>query len=383
VSTLRLDNVTKRYGGDATAAVEDVSFEVADGEFLVLVGPSGCGKSTLLKLIAGLEGVTAGEISIDGYRVNELGPRERDIAMVFQNYALYPHLTVRKNIAYPLRVARVDRREVERRVAETAELLQLAELLERRPAELSGGQRQRVAMGRALVRRPRVFLMDEPLSNLDARLRVQMRAEIANLQRELGVTTVYVTHDQVEAMTMGSRVAVLLDGRLQQLATPRLLYDDPANQFVAGFIGSPPMNLLDATVVAVDDRTGRGLDVAGQVLLPAETSPVPAEGEKVTLGLRPEDLTLVAAGCPSPGEGDEMESAAGRTLSTTVLLVEELGAEEIVHLELGPSAELAGPKLVLRAAGASKLEPGNPARVTVEPGRFRFFDAETGQSLEA
>jgi ABC-type sugar transport system ATPase subunit len=383
VSTLRLDNVAKRYGAAATAAVEDVSFEVADGEFLVLVGPSGCGKSTLLKLIAGLEDVTAGEISIDGYRVNELGPRERDIAMVFQNYALYPHLTVRKNIAYPLRVARVDRREVEQRVAETAELLQLTELLERRPAELSGGQRQRVAMGRALVRRPRVFLMDEPLSNLDARLRVQMRAEIANLQRELGVTTVYVTHDQVEAMTMGSRVAVLLDGLLQQLATPRLLYDDPANRFVAGFIGSPPMNLLDATVVAIDTGPGRGLDVGGQVLLPTESAPVPAEGEKVTLALRPEDLTLMAADGPSAGKGNVVESGAGRTLSTTVLLVEELGAEEIVHLQLGRSAGLAGPKLVLRAAGASKLAPGNPALVTVEPRRFRYFDAETGRSLEA
>ncbi|HEY3142042.1 MAG TPA: ABC transporter ATP-binding protein, partial [Acidimicrobiales bacterium] len=226
MATLTLEGVAKRFGPSVTA-VEDVSFEVSDGGFLVLVGPSGCGKSTLLKMIAGLEDVTDGEIRIDGYRVNELGPRERDIAMVFQTYALYPHLTVRKNIAYPLKVARVGRREIERRVAETAELLELGDLLDRRPAELSGGQRQRVAMGRAIVRRPRVFLMDEPLSNLDARLRVQMRAEISGLQRELGITTVYVTHDQVEAMTMGSQVAVLLAGRLQQIATPRRLYDEP------------------------------------------------------------------------------------------------------------------------------------------------------------
>jgi multiple sugar transport system ATP-binding protein len=370
MSTLTLESVTKRYGsGDAgAAAVDDVGFEVTDGELLVLVGPSGCGKSTLLKLIAGLDDVTAGEIFIDGYRVNELGPRERDIAMVFQSYALYPHLTVRKNIAYPLRVARVDRREVDRRVAETAELLQLTDLLDRRPAELSGGQRQRVAMGRAIVRRPRVFLMDEPLSNLDARLRVQMRAEIANLQRELGITTVYVTHDQVEAMTMGTRVAVLLDGRLQQITTPRELYDHPANRFVAGFIGSPPMNLLEATVVAPDDGGAVGVDIDGQRLTLVGDAP---PGDAVVLGLRPEDLTLVPAG---PGGGRQ-------TLSATVVLVEELGAEELVHLRLGSEAKATQPTLVVRTAGASKLSPDASTHVAVDPTTFHFFDATTGRSL--
>ncbi|MGH9211429.1 MAG: ABC transporter ATP-binding protein [Acidimicrobiales bacterium] len=430
MSTLRLDNVTKRYGlsrdggASAAAAVEDVGFEVADGEFLVLVGPSGCGKSTLLKLIAGLEDVTAGEITIDGYRVNGLGPRERDVAMVFQSYALYPHLTVRKNIAYPLKVARVDRSEVTRRVAETAELLQLTELLDRRPAELSGGQRQRVAMGRAIVRRPRVFLMDEPLSNLDARLRVQMRAEIANLQRELGVTTVYVTHDQVEAMTMGSRVAVLLDGRLQQLATPRQLYDEPANRFVAGFIGSPPMNLLEATVVEAEPAVGGqrpapgddpppsdlpgagdargadpdgalddvalgagasyrlGLDVGGQRLALGDDPPpgLPAVGQTVVVGLRPEDIALVASD-PAGDAGSTGPDVGGGSLTATVALVEELGAEEVVHLRLGEPGDPDGPKVVLRTAGASKLAPGDVAQVRVRPERFRFFDADTGVAL--
>jgi multiple sugar transport system ATP-binding protein len=383
MATLTLEHVTKRYRPDDPAAVEDIGFEAGDGELLVLVGPSGCGKSTLLKLIAGLEDVTAGEIRIDGHRVNELDPRERDIAMVFQSYALYPHLTVAKNIAYPLRVARVDRREVDRRVAETAELLQLTDLLDRRPAELSGGQRQRVAMGRAIVRRPRVFLMDEPLSNLDAQLRVQMRAEIANLQRELGITTVYVTHDQVEAMTMGSRVAVLLDGRLQQIATPRQVYDHPANRFVAGFIGSPPMNLLAATIVATDD--GPAVDVDGQRLAlaggsPADAAALPDPGSGAVLGLRPEDLTLLAS---APAEAGERGETHGGALSGTVLLVEELGAEEVVHLRLGRDGDGVGTRLLVRTAGASKLTAGDRADVAVAPGRFRFFDASSGLALGA
>jgi multiple sugar transport system ATP-binding protein len=375
MSTLTLEKVTKRYGGSgsgaspdgaAAAAVDDVSFEAGDGDFLVLVGPSGCGKSTLLKLIAGLEDASAGSILIDGVRVNELGPRERDVAMVFQSYALYPHMTVRKNLAYPLKVARTDRREIVRRVGETAELLQLTDLLDRRPAELSGGQRQRVAMGRAIVRRPRVFLMDEPLSNLDARLRVQMRAEISKLQRELGVTTVYVTHDQVEAMTMGSRVAVLLDGRLQQLAVPRQLYDQPANRFVAGFIGSPPMNLLDATVVKDDDGRPH-LDVEGQRLTPSRSAPLPVDGDAVVLGIRPEDVVLNSS---SP--------VGGATVTATVVLVEELGAEEVVHLRLGTDLDLSGPALVLRASGQSRLTPGDPVQARVDPARFQYFDPTTG-----
>ena len=384
MATLTLENITKRYGSGDAAAVDDVGFEVTDGELLVLVGPSGCGKSTLLKLIAGLDDVTAGEIRIDGHRVNELGPRERDIAMVFQSYALYPHLTVRKNIAYPLKVARVDRSEVNRRVAETAELLQLTDLLDRRPAELSGGQRQRVAMGRAIVRRPRVFLMDEPLSNLDARLRVQMRAEIANLQRELGITTVYVTHDQVEAMTMGSRVAVLLDGRLQQLATPRQLYDHPVNRFVAGFIGSPPMNLVEATVVASDEEVDGGLDldVGGQRLLAAaDVAPdALSPGDEIVVGLRPEDLTVLPGVPGLPGERGR-PSPPGQTLSATVLLVEELGAEELVHLRLEQDAEPPQSRLVVRTAGASKMAAGDHTHVTVDPRRFHFFDPDTGLTV--
>ena len=384
MATLTLENITKRYGSGDAAAVDDVGFEVTDGELLVLVGPSGCGKSTLLKLIAGLDDVTAGEIRIDGHRVNELGPRERDIAMVFQSYALYPHLTVRKNIAYPLKVARVDRHEANRRVAETAELLQLTDLLDRRPAELSGGQRQRVAMGRAIVRRPRVFLMDEPLSNLDARLRVQMRAEIANLQRELGITTVYVTHDQVEAMTMGSRVAVLLDGRLQQLATPRQLYDHPVNRFVAGFIGSPPMNLVEATVVASDEEVDGGLDldVGGQRLLAAaDVAPdALSPGDEIVVGLRPEDLTVLPGVPGLPGERGR-PSPPGQTLSATVLLVEELGAEELVHLRLEQDAEPPQSRLVVRTAGASKMAAGDHTHVTVDPRRFHFFDPDTGLTV--
>ena len=354
MATLSLAGVGKRYdGSDGPPAVDDVSFEVADSGFLVLVGPSGCGKSTVLKMIAGLEDVTTGEIRIDGEVVNDLGPRARDVAMVFQSYALYPHLTVRRNIAYPLRVARVPRAEVERRVGETAELLQLTALLDRRPAELSGGQRQRVAMGRAIVRRPRVFLMDEPLSNLDAKLRVQMRAEISDLQRELGITTVYVTHDQVEAMTMGSEVAVFLDGRLQQRSTPRVLYDRPANRFVAGFIGSPPMNLVEAEVV-MSDNDGRACEVGGQRLaLPAD-----APAGAVVVGMRPESLRLAAT------DGD---------LSGTVTLVEELGAEEIVHVRLDPTV-----KLLIRTTGASQLTPGDPTRIAVDPSRLHFFDPSTG-----
>ena len=369
MATLSLAGVGKRYDGSSERpAVDDVSFEVADGGFLVLVGPSGCGKSTLLKMIAGLEDVTAGEIRIDGHRVNELGPRARDVAMVFQSYALYPHLTVRKNIAYPLRVARVGRQEVERRVGETAELLQLTGLLDRRPSDLSGGERQRVAMGRAIVRRPRVFLMDEPLSNLDAKLRVQMRAEISNLQRELGITTVYVTHDQVEAMTMGSEVAVFLGGRLQQLAPPRALYDRPGNRFVAGFIGSPPMNLVEADIVASDDDRGRACEVGGQRLaLPGDTALAEAV-DRVVVGLRPESLALTST------SGDISEP--GRTLSGTVTLVEELGAEEIVHVRLDPST-----RLLVRTSGASRLSPGDPATVAVDPTRLHFFDPADGQVI--
>jgi multiple sugar transport system ATP-binding protein len=370
MATLSLDHVSKRYGS-STVAVEDVSIEVEEGSFLVLVGPSGCGKSTVLKMIAGLEDATEGEIRIDGHRVNELGPRERDIAMVFQSYALYPHLTVRKNIAYPLKTAKVGRAEIQRRVGETAELLELVDLLDRRPGELSGGQRQRVAMGRAIVRRPKVFLMDEPLSNLDAKLRVQMRSEISGLQRELGITTVYVTHDQVEAMTMGSQVAVFQRGHLQQLAAPRDLYDGPVNRFVAGFIGSPPMNLLDAEVTDADG--GIGLDVSGQVLvLAAGAVPAGLAGrQQIVVGVRPEALVPVDPDAVRPG----------RTLSGSVTLVEELGAEAIVHVSLDGSR--LPPSISMRLNGDRRLAPGDLAFFDVDPRGLCLFDTETGVAIGA
>src|SRR5580700_999487 len=242
-----LDRVTKSYP-DGAVAVQELSLTIAEGEFIILVGPSGCGKSTTLNMIAGLEDISSGELRIGGERVNEKAPKDRDIAMVFQSYALYPHMTVRQNIAFPLTLAKLKKAEIAQKVEDTARILDLTDVLDRKPAQLSGGQRQRVAMGRAIVRHPRAFLMDEPLSNLDAKLRVQMRGEIARLQRSLGVTTIYVTHDQTEAMTLGSRVAVLRHGVLQQVATPQELYSRPANVFVAGFIGSPAMNLIEATV---------------------------------------------------------------------------------------------------------------------------------------
>src|SRR6059058_3950019 len=298
MAEISLDHVGKAFSG--TVAVEDVSLEIADGEFLVLVGPSGCGKSTLLRLIAGLEEPTSGSIAIGGRDVTELAPHERDIAMVFQSYALYPHMTVRQNLGYGLKARKTPKAEIAREVDAVAGLLGLSALLERRPAELSGGQRQRVAMGRAIVRKPQAFLMDEPLSNLDAKLRGQMRAEIRSLQREYGTTTLYVTHDQVEAMTMGDRIAVMRKGVLQQLGTPDELYDSPANLFVAEFIGSPAMNVVSATVVH-----GRELVVGSQRLaLPAGTldaypALAGADGRAVALGLRPESLRDAADADPS------------------------------------------------------------------------------------
>src|SRR5262245_16816108 len=263
-----LDRVTKSYPNGATA-VKDLSITIADGEFIILVGPSGCGKSTTLNMIAGLEDISSGELRIGGDRVNEKAPKDRDIAMVFQSYALYPHMTVRQNIAFPLTLAKVKKDEITRKVDEAAKILDLTELLDRKPAQLSGGQRQRVAMGRAIVRNPKAFLMDEPLSNLDAKLRVQMRAEIARLQKRLGTTTVYVTHDQTEAMTLGDRVVVLLAGVAQQIGTPDELYSTPANLFVAGFIGSPAMNFFPATLTPV------GLTLPfGEVMLAAEVQEV-------------------------------------------------------------------------------------------------------------
>jgi multiple sugar transport system ATP-binding protein len=338
---------TRIYPGTDVPAVDSLDLEIGDGEFMVLVGPSGSGKTTALRMLAGLEEVDAGAVLIGGRDVTDLPAKSRDVAMVFQNYALYPYLTVAANIGFPLKIARVKKAEREQRVRDVAELLELSEYLERKPAQLSGGQRQRVAMGRALVRRPKVFLMDEPLSNLDAKLRVQMRADIATLQSLVGVTTVYVTHDQAEAMTLGHRVAVLKDGRLQQCDAPRVLYERPVNTFVAGFIGSPSMNLL--TIPTTN----------GSVSVGGTTIPLPREcGDAVTVGLRPESLELAPEGVP------------GR-----VEVVEELGADAYVFCACEPG------RLVARVD--ARRTPSQGERVSLRPrsDEAHLFDAATGERL--
>jgi multiple sugar transport system ATP-binding protein len=333
---------------------------VQDGEFLVLVGPSGCGKTTSLRMLAGLEHVDDGSIRIDDKDVVDLAPRDRDIAMVFQNYALYPHMNVAQNMGFALRMAKVPKAEIDERVRATAKILDIEDYLERKPRQLSGGQRQRVAMGRAIVRKPRVFLMDEPLSNLDAQLRVATRAEIAALQGKLGVTTLYVTHDQVEAMTMGDRVAVMKDGVLQQCDTPRTIYAEPANAFVAGFIGSPPMNLVDGTVEA------GGVKV-GSTSLPVPDGPPAAIGARVTVGLRPESLELAAA-----PEG----------IPAMVSLVEELGPEAFIHAHLVSGAGPNGAAPVIARVEPHGLpENGELVHLRVKGGSMLFFDAVSGERL--
>ena len=357
---LELKSVSKTYAA-GHRAVDRVSLAVESGELLVLVGPSGCGKSSLLRMIAGLEEITEGDILIGGRLVNGLPPGERDIAMVFQNYALYPHMTVFENMAFGLRLRKRPRPEVERRVRETASLLGLEGKLDRHPRELSGGERQRVALGRAMVRDPRIFLFDEPLSNLDARLRVQMRGEIHRLHQRLKATMVYVTHDQVEAMTLGERIAVLKDGVLQQVADPHTLYHRPENQFVAGFIGSPPMNFLAATV---------GSD--GAVTLPGATpfrpAPAPAAllqrgGGAITLGVRPEDLTLREAG-------------VGGALPATLEVSEPLGSEALLYWSTP-----AGP-LVSRLIGDAAPAEGERATLHFSAECLRWFDPESGRALD-
>jgi multiple sugar transport system ATP-binding protein len=385
VAEITIRGITKVYDREVMA-VDHVDLDVADRELLVLVGPSGCGKSTLLRMVAGLEEITEGSITIGGRDVTYLPPKDRDVAMVFQSYALYPHMTVRKNIGYPLRLAKVDKAQMDRRVSEVAGLLQLDELLDRRPSQLSGGQRQRVAMGRALVREPQAFLMDEPLSNLDAKLRVEMRAEIARLQRDLAVTTLYVTHDQVEAMTMGTRVAVLDKGQVQQIDAPQRIYDAPVNLFVATFIGSPAMNLVPGRVVR-DDEGALVLALGAQRLLidPARltddaTFPERLEqrvDQPVTVGIRPEALD--DAGLEPGVPGDQV-------IEATVDLVESLGAELLVHLALtGVPAErnASGQRAVARLSTRSRLGPGDTVKLAVDPAGLHIFDAETGISLRA
>ena len=388
MADIAVRGVTKMYD-TTTRAVDEIDLHIADGELLVLVGPSGCGKSTLLRMIAGLEEVTDGSIAIGDRDVTHLQPKDRDVAMVFQSYALYPHMTVAKNIGYPLRRAKVAAAEIERRVGEVAAVLQLEEVLERKPSQLSGGQRQRVAMGRAIIRHPRAFLMDEPLSNLDAKLRVEMRAEIARLQRELAVTMVYVTHDQVEAMTMGTRVAVLRAGQLQQVDTPQRLYDEPVNLFVATFMGSPAMNLFAGSV----DRDSSGTAVRfgeHRLLLDDDAVrrfPVLGQGStpRVIVGIRPEAFTDVAS---EPG------APADHVVEATVDLVESLGAELLVHVAVTepPNAgEGAGQpwrdavarrgRAIARLGTKRRPTPGEVIKLAVEPADLHLFDAETGESL--
>ncbi|HEX2071238.1 MAG TPA: sn-glycerol-3-phosphate ABC transporter ATP-binding protein UgpC [Thermoleophilaceae bacterium] len=351
-------------------ALAGVDLDVRDGELMVLVGPSGCGKTTALRAIAGLERLSAGRVEIDGADVGHLEPAERDVAMVFQNYALYPNMSVARNISFGLRARGASREEQERRVSDIAKVLDIEALLDRKPRMLSGGQRQRVAMGRAIVRDPRVFLMDEPLSNLDARLRVQMRGEIVRIQRELGTTTVYVTHDQVEAMTMGQRVAVMDSGRVRQCDTPARLYDAPADAFVARFMGSPPMNLLDGRIEAVD---GGGLAaVLGTARLPLSSAQAAARpalrsyaGREIAVGVRPDGFEIG----PADGRGD---------LTGVVYLAEMLGSEALIHVEL----EHVGARITGRFGGRPTAAPGDRVSVAVDPARLDFFDAATGIALD-
>jgi multiple sugar transport system ATP-binding protein len=377
VAEIVLEHVTKAFGGGDVIAVDDVSLEIESGEFLVLVGPSGCGKSTLLRMIAGLEDVTDGTISIGGKDVTELPPRARDIAMVFQTYALYPHMTVRENLGYGLKVRKTGKAETARRVQEVAEMLGLESMLDRRPAALSGGQRQRVAMGRAIVREPKAFLMDEPLSNLDAKLRVSMRAQLAALHTRLGTTTIYVTHDQVEAMTLGHRVAVMRDGRILQVDTPQSLYAEPASLFVAAFIGSPSMNLVEA------DSSGDAIAFGG-FRLPA--LPPQIDG-RLIVGIRPEAFEDAAFADPSLPQ-----------LDVLVEVVEDLGADTHVifsvdapPVDVSEVREAAGDEEVLLPSDTvsftARVDPqtsarvGSTLRLAVDPARFHYFDPATGLRL--
>jgi multiple sugar transport system ATP-binding protein len=380
VAEIVLDNLSKVFSG-GVVAVDGVSLTIGSGEFLVLVGPSGCGKSTLLRMIAGLEEVTSGTISIGERDVTDLPPRARDIAMVFQSYALYPHMTVRQNLGYGLKVRKTPRREIGERVTRAAELLGLDELLDRKPAALSGGQRQRVAMGRAIVREPKAFLMDEPLSNLDAKLRVSMRAQLAALHARLATTTIYVTHDQIEAMTLGQRVAVMRDGRIQQVDTPQELYARPANLFVAAFIGSPAMNLVEAELAHGQVRFG-----GYAIPLPAtDTTP---DGQ-VIAGIRPEAFEDAAFADPSLPRIDvkaevveELGADTHVLFSVAAPRVEVTEVREAAGDEDATLAAVEGSLFTARVDPATSAKPGAPLRLAVDPSRFHYFDPETGLRLE-
>jgi multiple sugar transport system ATP-binding protein len=389
MANIQLKDVTKRYP-DGFEAVKHMDLEISDGEFMILVGPSGCGKSTALRMIAGLEDITEGEMVIGDQVVNDRAPKDRDIAMVFQNYALYPHMSVRDNMGFALKLAKVDKAEIDKRVEEAAKVLDLTQHLDRKPANLSGGQRQRVAMGRAIVRDPKAFLMDEPLSNLDAKLRVQMRAEVSRIQDRLGTTTVYVTHDQTEAMTLGDRVAVMRAGVLQQVDTPQELYDNPVNLFVAGFIGSPAMNFMPASV----DGDLVKLPMV-EAPLDAKTREALAGASTLIAGVRPEhfeDAALV---------GDD-KKPLGRTFTATIDLVESMGSELYAHFSVQHEgvqseelAELAadsgaadvpgggGDTVVARLDPASSVAQGKETELWVDTSRIHFFDGSDGRALRA
>ena len=393
MAEITFQNVWKRYP-DGFEAVKDMNLEIKDGEFMILVGPSGCGKSTALRMVAGLEEISDGSLIIGGERVNELAPRDRDIAMVFQNYALYPHMTVRENMGFALKLAKVDKGEIDRKVDEAAGLLGLGELLGRKPRQLSGGQRQRVAMGRAIVREPKAFLMDEPLSNLDAKLRVSMRASLSQLHERLGVTTVYVTHDQVEAMTLGQRVCVMRDGKLQQADSPQALFNSPVNLFVAGFMGSPAMNFVSAQLVRDDGPAvafaGLRLPVADALL---EAKPALADyfGHDLILGIRPsdfEDSHLADADWPRiPATADVTEA-----LGSEMHVLFRVDAPPVQHAALGDAARsgdeddalplVAGKSLwTARVAARSRIAPGQPVELAVDVSNLQFFDADSGLSI--
>ena len=373
MASVTFDHATRIYPGNDRPSVDSLDLEIADGEFLVLVGPSGCGKSTSLRMLAGLEDVNSGRILIGDRDVTDVQPKDRDIAMVFQNYALYPHMTVHDNMGFALKIAGTPKDEIDARVREAARVLGLTEYLDRKPKALSGGQRQRVAMGRAIVRKPKVFLMDEPLSNLDAKLRVQTRTQIASLQRSLGVTTVYVTHDQTEALTMGDRIAVLKDGVLQQVGTPREMYDKPANEFVAGFIGSPAMNLGRFAVEGDVATLG-----AAKIQLSSATVDAikPEDGGKVTIGFRPESLEVVSA-------EDE------HSIPVRLSFVEELGSDAYIYGELvgaEDSEEKLGSgedssQIIVRVPPRTAPEPGETVYVRIKPGEEHIFSASTGERL--
>ncbi len=395
MASVTFEGVSKSYG-DGPRAVDDLDLGIEDGEFMVLVGPSGCGKTTALRMVAGLEDITDGVVRIGDRVVNDLTPKRRDIAMVFQSYALYPHLSVRDNIAFPLKIAKVPKDEIRRRVDEAARILDLEPYLKRKPRSLSGGQRQRVAMGRAIVRQPAVFLMDEPLSNLDAKLRVQMRGDIKKIQGNLGVTAIYVTHDQVEAMTMGDRVAVMRKGQLQQVAPPQELYDRPVNLFVAGFIGSPAMNMLEARIERRDGGLAAVLGDEARLDLDGHPWLADREGGSVVLGIRPEDLEDAAI-----AGGDEGAHLRGR-----VELREALGAEVLVHFTVAARqaatedmrelaedvgddravGQLAGEQpasatLVGRFSPRTRVVEGDAVDVRVDRSALHFFDPETGLAI--